>query len=488
MVAFNLIQNDVRTPETQIEFDSSGSSVPPSQPHVALIIGQRLASGTVLEGVVKTITSDTQADEFFGQGSQLANMIKAWRSQNNATSLKAVALDDDGAGVAATKTITFTGTATEAGAIRLWVHQTPIDIPVEDADDATAVADALTLAAATTEEPDLQMAIANTLGVATATARNLGEGGNDIDIRTLYFSEETIPAGITVAIADGVAGATNPDVQTALTAIGDTDQFNTIVMPWTDATNMTTMEIELEDRWKPDRQNDGLCFTGFIGTFSETQTFGDGRNSHMLSTQGFGPILMTPWEGASMVAGIDAFVNGISPARPRQNRTIVGMFPPAEGADFTKQERNLLLFDGISTSKRAAGGRMKIERLITMSQVNDGGFPTIAYLNVTKVRTLSAMRFEIRALIAQKYPDWNLAPDGTQVAPGSVVVTPTTIKADLLGLYKQWEAKAWAVNFDAFKSSLIVVINSVDKDRLDIQLHPDVIGALRFVAGKMVFA
>lgn len=164
------------------------------------------------------------------------------------------------------------------------------------------------------------------------------------------------------------------------------------------------------------------------------------------------------------------------------------MLPPASGTEFNTAERELLLHDGVSTVRPAAGGRMQIERLITMHQVNSSGFQTIAYLNVTKVRTLSVLRFSIRAFIASKYPDYNLAPNETEVAPGAAVVTPNTIKADLLGLYDFFGDQGWVVDKAKFKEALLVEINDLDPDRLDVLLYPTVIGALRFMAGRMVFA
>lgn len=42
------------------------------------------------------------------------------------------------------------------------------------------------------------------------------------------------------------SGSGNPDIATALSAIGDA-QYKTIIMPYTDASNLAALEVELTE-------------------------------------------------------------------------------------------------------------------------------------------------------------------------------------------------------------------------------------------------
>ncbi|MCZ7009896.1 phage tail sheath subtilisin-like domain-containing protein, partial [Salmonella enterica] len=78
-----------------------------------------------------------------------------------------------------------------------------------------------------------------------------------------------------------------------------------------------------------------------------------------------------PWIWAAVVAGVDA--KEPDPARPRQTLPLPGCLAPAEADRFTREERDILLHEGVSTYVVDAGGLARIERLITTYQTNASG-------------------------------------------------------------------------------------------------------------------
>ena len=92
-----------------------------------------------------------------------------------------------------------------------------------------------------------------------------------------------------------------------------------------------------------------------------------------------------------MVAAVTAALDAAEPdpARPRQTLALPGVLPPAPAERFTREERNLLLFDGISTLYADAGDVVRIERLITSYQESPTGEADISYLDIETVRTLA---------------------------------------------------------------------------------------------------
>lgn len=485
-ISFNQIPIDIRTPGHYIEFDNTRAMQGlPAIQHKLLVIGQRLASGTIAQGVPTRVLSAAQAEEFFGRGSMLHAMLAALKAANSYTECWAVALDDNGAGVQAAGSVTFGGAPTEAGTLNLYIAGKLVQAAVTSGQATSAIATAA--AAAINAVTDLPVTAAVD-GVNTSkvniTARHKGEAGNSIDLRVNYYFGEKTPKGLTVTIVAMTGGTANPDVQTAITAIG-AEQYHTIVMPYTDASNLTKIETELSNRWGPMVQKEGHAFAAAAGTHAALSTLGDARNSPHLTIMGAQKSPTAPWVIAAVVGAVDAYEP--DPARPRQTLELQGVLAPAEADRYTRDERNLHLHDGIATFIVDAGGRVLIERLITTYKTNSFGVEDISYLDVETLRTLAYLRYSVRARIALKFPRHKLANDGTRFGPGQAVVTPKTIRAELLALFRQWEEAGLAEGFEQFKTDLIVERNGTDPNRVDAIIPPDVINQFRVFAGQVQF-
>ena len=124
-ISFDHISNDVRTPGHQVEFSSARARQGPSlKNYRALLVGQRLSTGTVLQKVPTLISNTEQARDYFGAGSMLHQMAETWFLNNKDTETWAIALDDSTSPAAtkATTTLTFpTASASAPGNIYLYV-------------------------------------------------------------------------------------------------------------------------------------------------------------------------------------------------------------------------------------------------------------------------------------------------------------------------------------------------------------------------------
>lgn len=482
-VSFNQIPVNIRTPGQYIEFDNTRAVQGlPSIWHRILVIGQRLSTGSVAAGVPTQILSATQAEGMFGRGSMLAAMLAALKEANTYTECWAVALDDNGAGVAATGTLTFTGAPTESGTLNLYVGGRQVQAAVASGATVTTVAAAV--AAAVNADTSLPLTAAAAAGVVTLTARHKGELGNSLDLRLNYYVGEVTPKGLTVAIVAMNGGTTNPDVQTAITAIGD-EQYHTLVVPYTDGSNLGKIETLMSQRFGPMVQKEGHAFSAASGSHASLVTLGNGRNSPHLTIMGAGKSPTPPYVWAAVAGAVDAYEP--DPARPRQTLELVGVLPPAMADRYTRDERNLHLYAGISTTIADAGGRVLIERLITTYKTNAFGVADISYLDVETLRTVAYLRFSVRARIALKYPRHKLANDGTQFGAGQAIVTPKVIRAELVALFMDWEDAGLVEGRDQFKRDLIVQRNAADPNRLDAIIPPDVVNQFRVFAGQVQF-
>lgn len=484
-ISFNQIPSNIRVPFLYAEFDNANAVQGPSlQVYRALLMGQKLAGGTAPANVPVRVTSAAQAKTLFGAGSMLAHMAEKYFANNSSTETWAMPLDDNGAGTAATRTLTITGPATAAGAINLYVAGRKLSIPVTNGQAQNSIASAVDSAINAGSDYPVSSSVAT--NVVTLAYKHDGLVGNEIDTRLNYFEGEALPAGVGVTIGSITAGTLNPSLAAAISAMGDT-QYHIIAFPYTDAQSLTDLETELADRFGPLRQIEGMAISAKNDSHSNLLSFGDGRNSPHVSVMGVYQYPTGPHEIAAALSGILALQGAIDPARPFQTLPISGVLPPAVDERFIWSERNLLLFDGISTVNVDAGGLVRIERMITMYQENPAAAPDPSYLDVNTLLTLSYLRFDFRNYFLLKYPRHKLADDGARVAPGQAIITPKIGKAEALAKFRQWEELGLVENFNQFKEDLIVERNLLDVNRLDFMLPPDLINQMRVFGVKFGF-
>ncbi len=481
-IAFSQIPALLRLPGAYVEFDASLAGLAQAS-HKRLIIGQRLAAGTIAEGVPTRITSAQQGETYFGRGSMLANMLALVMAIDPWTETWAVALDDNGAGSAATGTVTLTGPATKAGTLNLYIGGKRVQAAVAAADSATVIGDAL--AAAVNADTSLPVTAANVTGTVTLTARHKGECGNDIDLRMNYYAEST-PDGVGVAIVAMSGGASNPDVSTAIAAIAS-EWFRWIAMPYTDTANLVALETELDARYGPMQQMGGRAFSAFKGTHAASLTFGSARNSAHVSVLGIQNSPTSPCDVAAIYCARASQALANDPARPLQTLELTGMLAPSITDRWSDTERNLALFDGISTYKVQADGSCRIEAAITQYQINDAGVDDVAYLYVNTPETLEVHRYNVRSEIGLRYPRHKLAMDSQPVKPGAPIARPKDIVATMRAVYEREVDAGIMEDFEGYAASLYVEIDAANPNRVNVVDQPNLVNQLRVFANLVQF-
>ncbi len=487
-IVFNAIPVDIRTPGQYIEIDNSQAVQGlPGMNRKILVVANKLSSGELAAETPARVTAAEQGEAYFGRGSVGHLMLRALKGANSTTDVWAVALDDNAAGVAATGSIAFTGTATAATTMPAYVGGQRVQVGVAVGDTGTEIAAALVAAVSAATDLPVTAAVDGVDDTqVNFTARNKGEHGNDIDLRVGYYTGELRPKGITVTVTAMNGGAGNPDIADALAAIGD-DQYYTIISPWTDTANMTAIETELDSRWGPLQQKTGHVFVGLSGSHGTLTTWGSNRNSPHVSAIGHYDSPTPPWVWAAAWAGVVEFAGAIDPARPFQTLKVAGVLAPPMESRFTRPERDLMLHDGISTSTFGPDGSAYIERVITTYQTNSAGIEDVSYLDLNTIWTVDYVRYAVRARIALKFPRHKLADNGTAFEPGQPIVTPNILRAELLALFRELENAGLVENFDQFKADLKVVRSTADVNRVNAIIPPDLINQFRVFAASVQF-
>ena len=487
-INFLSVPNNNRTPFVFIEFNNANAVQSISQPFNALMLGQMTSAATATAATPVSVSSYAQAQSLFGQNSMLANMCRVWFQNNTTIPLTVIPLADNGAGTTSTATITFTGPATAAGTLALYIGGIQYPVGITSGETATQIATAV--AAAINAVTTCPVTATSSAGVVTLTTVhkgifNLGSGtGYDLDVRFNYNFGDVTPAGVGFTIAQTSAGTGNPSLSTAIAAMGNT-QYNVIVNPYSDATNLGLITTEMTRRFGPTVQAEGLVISCLKGTPGTLETFGATVNNNCLSVIGANAMPSPSYEFAAGVAGVVAFYANIDPARPFQTLSVAGVYPPAFANQFVQSDRNTLLHSGISTFTVQQGNVVAIERLITTYQYNGAGAPDPSYLDATTIFTLSYLRYSTRVMIQTKYPRSKLAQDGIIYSPGQAVVTPKLMAAELVNLCNQWASMGLVQNVAAFQAGLVVELNATDVNRLDILMTPTLMNQF-IVAGVQI--
>lgn len=485
-ISFDFIPNIIRVPGAYAEIDPSRAArgLLPAFNQRILVLGQRLAAGTVAAEVPTLILTGDAASEAFGRGSMLHRMFQFIEKNNGFTETVAVALDDLVAGALATGSIAITGPATASGTLSIYIGARRVRVGVSLNDSANSIATAV--AAAIVADDELPVTAAAAAAAVNLTARHKGENGNDIDVRLNYFFGEALPAGVAPVVTAMAGGTGNPDIADAIAAIGD-EQYDYLIVPWTDAANMAVLDAELASRWQPLREIEGHAFLAKVDTVANLSTFGNARNSPHVSVMGMFDTPTPPEEIAAAFGAVAAFHLNQDPARPLQTLPLVGVLSPPEESRFTTQEANILLFDGVATARIASDGTVLIERAITTYQQNAFGSPDIAFLDVQTPATLAFLRKSWRVRMLSVFPRHKLRNDGIKDGSGQAIVTPKIARGETIALMRQWESAGLVENVDATIPELIVERDISDPNRLNFRLPPDLVNQLRVMAAKIEY-
>lgn len=491
-IPFHQIPSNLLVPLFYAEVDASHANTA-GQNVRALLIGGKTAAGTAAPNIPTILASPDDAKVQFGLGSILAGMAFAYRRNDAFGEFWGLPLSDAGGGVFAAGSIAFTGPATAAGTLSVYIAGMLVAVPVTSGMIATALATAV--AAAITANVNLPVTAVVNGGSAfqvDITAKNKGLTGNDIDLRLNYRGSaagEATPAGIVPTIVAMTAGATNPTLTTALANLQDLP-FEVIACAYTDATSVAALTAFLNDtagRWSWQTQIYGHYLIAYRGTYSALTTYGVTQNDQHESTLGIYDTPTPVWKVAAAVAAQAAISVRADPSQPIREVVLADVLAPPLASRFSLGQRNTLLLDGISTFKVDQAGNVILEKLVTTYQVNTFGSPDNSYRDAETLFNLAFVQRQLKTLVTSKYGRVKLAADSTRLQPGSAVVTPAIVRADIIAKYRELEAQGFVQQSDVFAAGLIVQINAQNPNRLDVLFDAILIERLDIFAGLIQF-
>lgn len=458
----------------------------------ALLVGQMFttggAAGTATPNVPLPVGSVALAGGLFGVGSMLYRMVESFFSSNVTQDLWCLPIADPSAGVVASGSVAFAGTAvTGSGVFTLYIGGQKVQITVASTDTGQSIATNLVAAINALPEMPVTAAVDGTVNTKVdLTARWKGLTSNDIGLVVNYLGVnggEVTPPGVTAAITAMASGAGTPDFTAAIAAI-QTLEFDFVALPYTDTASLSTWATEYGfssgGRWSYLRQQYGMIFSAYRNDYADTLTWGLTQNAPIISVLAIEQDSPSPvWEWAAAYCALGALGFTDDPARPLQTLEFINILPARLQNRYSKTQINNLTNSGLAVQAVAPDGNPMIMREATQYQFNSFGQADTAFGLLTVLATLQLLLRRLSSSITSKYPRVKLLPDGTKIGPGQAAVTPTDIKAELVAEYALAEYDGLASNAAGFAANLIVEISTTDPNVLHVLWPPTLAGQLR---------
>ena len=471
-----------------------GANVPvQNSEQIVLIVGQMLSSGTAIPGTVyPRIGNDSAQNTLFGEGSQVSEMIRAFKTINKVSRLDVLPLADPEAGTAITVETTFSGTATNNGTFNIIIGSLlrhNYNVVVKDGDTAKTVAD--NIAETINEDEEAYFTATAADGVLTITCKHKGVIGNDI---SAMFVNPTGVAGILVSVPTLTLGNGLPTFPDLNTVCGST-RYQTVVWPYQYPTNVVCNNF-LEPRWNPNNAVlDGVAIVAAQDTFSSFITLGNSLNlktlvylaDQLVSGNFYAVGSIVEWkcvlaatfaavralrltpntsiaQYVTTTAASDQFGGPALASLPYFNTPFPTLPLVNLGYEWSQEEIDELQAAGISTlQNNIANNTLIAGTIVTTYKTNAQGSPDPSFTFLNYVDTMSNVR---------EYMSNNLKADCAQarltagdIQPGRSMENIASIRAKLCGYYQVLGSASYVLvasgqaAMQTFRQNLVVGIN-----------------------------
>ncbi|KDB09514.1 hypothetical protein LIG30_1486 [Burkholderia sp. lig30] len=435
-ISFSTIPSGTRSPGQYIEYNTTlALRTLPTNEQSMIIVGQRLAGGTVPALTPTNVFDEAAAAKYFGAGSLAHMAVVAALTANRYLDLSVIAVDDAAAGQPAVGKVTFDGTATSAGAFALFIGRTRVDVAVNIGDTAVNVAAAM--AAAIAQLPELHVSAAAAAEVLTLTAKNKGETGNGIAMSQLNQA-----SGITAGIVAMSGGLNDPDIEPALDRIF-ASKYNIVAPCWSTLDALTKTRSFVEAISGAMEQRPAIAAAGLTGSFATSSTLASQINEGRITIGWYPNSVSHP---AQIAAGYGAVIASESdPAMPLNTLPIAGMDIVPEASQASRTEKELALHNGLTPLEVGPDkNSVQIKRAVSTYLVNPQGVDDPALLDITTIRSLDYSRKAWRDRFSLRFPRSKLSER-----------TPPKVRSEMLDVAYKLEDLEILQDIDIYKDQFI---------------------------------
>ena len=314
--------NEINQPKVTLNILPASQAVANLEQKI-LILQAKTAAGTAVAGALNEDVGIGEINGLFGLPSILAQMCRSFKSINDKSQMDVIALDDNGAGVAATGSFNLAGPATADGTLVFNIgskQNNSYSVSVtsgDSASDINAALDALILA-----DLDSPFTSSDLVDNVVITAGNDGTYGNDIGLQVTG----TV-AGVTTSVTRMNGGSGDPSLTNLFDPI-DGVRYQTIVYP--SSWDLATIRTLMAARFNVDNKIlDGMAIITDEDTKAALVVIYDAENQQQFLPIGNKTVDDTNFKGGSLLELNDVISSQIAAIRSLRLTT------DASIADFT---------------------------------------------------------------------------------------------------------------------------------------------------------
>lgn len=461
-ISFDQIPSSIRKPGKYLEFNTRlAVRTLPTNPQKVLILAQYMAlKNAPLQPV--QIYDDEQAALLCGYGSQAHRMARAAITANRYCDLSLLPVADASAGLAASGSLSITGSATGQGVLSLSIAGGHIAIAVAAAD--TAAASATALALAINSEAILPLTASAEEGLVTLTAKNKGTLGNAIHLN--YTN--TVP-GLTCTLTAMAGGQTDPDLSAALGTVFASD-YNIYCIPWATQEQLTALRNHLDAVSHPLEQRGAIGVSASTASLAQCTSLAGSINSGRITLACLPATDTHSPEIAAAYAAVLAFEE--DPARPLNTLVLAGINVPPIAQRLGRNEQEVALKNGTTPLETGPGNTVQIVRAVSTYTLNAEGITDIALLDITTIRTLDYVRKAVRERISLRFPREKLS-----------ARTSAKVRSEILDVLRKMEELEILEEVETNAEAVICERDLQDPNRLNARIPADVVNGLHVFAG-----
>lgn len=420
---------------------------------IMLVCGLKSSAGSITTNVdVVDIASVTEANAYFGQGSEGARMCAAAIREAQGYRLMGCAPTDAG-GDPATATVTFTTSASSNGTWRYYIAGTKIEVSVTSGDTVTTQAAALVTAVG--KLPDLPVTATNLSGVVTLTVKHDGIRGNQWII---YQDISSKPGGTTSALAGGSAvtssgnvsgiffsAGTGTETLTTMLGVLFPGRYDRIAIAQNDSTSLAAWATHIDAKAGPLEGRSEHVVVATNGTSSAAISLAQSTlNNVRFQLATCFECETHPSEIAAAICAERAAAEQTSPNSSYDGRVLTTVQPQRFPGQIPARATQQTQLDSGVTPIVTKNGRVQIVRAITTHCLN-GSTPDYRTIDVGMsaypdfFADLLGIRWTSQFVIANPYVQDNPGANDPPAAAG--VATPDLWNAEVIGILRDEEKR-----------------------------------------------
>lgn len=381
-----------------------------------------------------------------------------------------IGLNDAGGATDSAGSITLSGTATVSGSWTVYAGSIRAEVGISTGDTAAAIVIAMQNRLLEFDYLPVTVAI-TTAGKLQFTARNGGTIGDDIDLDSVFVGS----AGLSAVIVEMTGGATDPDIDDALTPVFTKD-YNRYVSFTAVQSELVKVRTHLTSKSSATEKRRAICVYGQVGSLAASETLSLAINDERMTAAHYRLSSSTrgniPYEFAACYEAIVAAETNAT--QPLNKRQLIGdLIPSSSSSDaWTRANMESLLDEGVSPIVFTVDQKFQIVRDVT-TYTNKSGTPDTTWREGTTIRGVDFTHESIETRLELAFAD---AKNTQRVRDD--------IKSNVIDVEERLEVEGVEIlkNVADHEEATTVTTDGSDVNRVNVVTPIEVVGGLHVIA------